>query len=196
MDSNSETKSQTWVIHLPNTKAILIGMVLLCLVGLVVFAALREVDTLLTDKVKVSSYGSEPVRPPLTAAEEQYASALSPIYGDIKISAVGMTFAGLSYKLGELDRDGLKSALKPLIGNFEGVEARLRELTPPASMEKTHWSYVKAVKLYQGAVTEMAKVVNDGREDHLIKAQEQSEMAATILLKVGTDLWPGEYKPN
>jgi hypothetical protein len=192
MAFNTKVLYQPWLMRLPHAKILLTGLVIFGLIGVVIFAAVREI------KVATNNVGTmmEPLRPAFTAAEEAYVSTLWPIHSDVKLSAVSMTFAGLYYKLGEIDRNTLKSKLKPVAENFEKAALRLRQIEPPASMEKIHWNYVRAVKLYQDSVTEMAKVVDDGRDEHLIAAQAQSEQAATILLKVGSELWPGEYKPN
>jgi len=69
-------------------------------------------------------------------------------------------------------------------------------LQPPASMEKFHWDYAEALRLYLACIAEMARVIDDGRDQHLIDAQAQSEKAAAILITLSDELWPGEYKPN
>jgi hypothetical protein len=173
----------------------LVGAVVLGLTGIVVFATLRERNISQTSATSVRS-GLEPMRPPLTAAEEAYAAALWPIHSEVKLSAVNMTFAGLAYKLGELDRSGLRSKLEPLAERFAEAAVRLRQLQPPAPMEKFHLDYAEALRLYRASIAEMARVIDDGRDEHLIDAQVQSEKAAGILIKLSDELWPGEYKPN
>jgi hypothetical protein len=42
----------------------------------------------------------------------------------------------------------------------------------------------------------MIKVAEDGRQEHLVAAQQKSEQASVTLLKLSDVLWPGEYKPN
>jgi hypothetical protein len=42
----------------------------------------------------------------------------------------------------------------------------------------------------------MIKVTGDGRDEHLLTAQQQSQKASTRLLILSDALWPGEYKPN
>ena len=46
------------------------------------------------------------------------------------------------------------------------------------------------------SASEMALVSDDGRDDHLVRAHPLSTEAGVILLKVGNELWPTEYKPN
>jgi hypothetical protein len=194
-DSSTQASSQSRAGLLPSAKALLVGAVVLGLIGMVVFATLRERSISQTSGTGAGS-GLEPMRPPLTAAEEAYASALWPIHSEVKLSAVNMTFAGLAYKLGELDRSGLRSKLEPLAERFADAAVQLRQLQPPASMEKLHEEYAEALKLYQASIAEMARVIEDGRDAHLIDAQAQSEKAAAILIKLSDELWPGEYKPN
>jgi len=198
MDSNTNVSNQPHGMHLPRVKTLLIGAVLLGLIGVVIFAVLREKSISSTSGTSSAGtgYSLEPMRPPLTAAEEAYASALWPIHSEVKLSAVNMTFAGLYYKLGELDLNGLKSKLKPIAEHFEGAASRFRRLQPPASMKEAHQDYAEALRLYQESIAEMVKVVDDGRDEHLIAAQAQSQRAATILIKLSDELWPGEYKPN
>jgi hypothetical protein len=179
----------------PSAKALIGGMVLLGLTGIVLFATLHEKRRLPMQDAGASDVVAS-VPPPLTAAEEAYAAALWPIHSDVKVSAVRMTFAGLSYKLGELDRGGLQARLAGLGERFAAAAVQLRQLQPPESMQTVHGEYLEALRLYQEAVADMVKATDDGRDEHLLDAQVQSEKAAIILLKLSDALWPGEYKPN
>jgi hypothetical protein len=194
---NAKTKASRQARGLPvlRVKALIVGLVVLGLTGIVLFATLHEQHSLSTQDAGVSDFRAS-VPPPLTVAEEAYAAALWPIHSDIKVSAVQMTFAGLSYKLGELDRGGLHARLDGLAERFAAATGQLRQRQPPASMQTLHGEYMEALRLYQEAAAEMVRVVDDGRDAHLLDAQVQSEKAATILLKLSDALWPGEYKPN
>ncbi|MFO1351340.1 MAG: hypothetical protein U1F68_11975 [Gammaproteobacteria bacterium] len=136
------------------------------------------------------------VRPALSAAEEQYAAALWSIHSDVKLSAINMTFAGISYKTKEIDGPTLKNKLKPLADNFTAAAARFAALQPPPALASAHQDYAQALTLYQAAIAEMAKTADDGRDEHLLAAHEQSRNAALLLIKLSDALWPGEYKPN
>jgi len=194
---NSQTKASRQARRLPvlRVKALIVGLVVLGLTGTVLFATLHEQRSLPPQDAGASDVLAS-VPPPLTVAEEAYAAALWPIHSDIKVSAVQMTFAGLSYTLGELDRSGLHARLAGLGERFAAATGQLRQLQPPASMQTLHGEYMEALRLYQEAVAEMVRVVDDGRDAHLLDAQAQSEKAATILMKLSDALWPGEYKPN
>jgi hypothetical protein len=135
-------------------------------------------------------------RPALTAEEETYAAALWPIHSEVKLAAVNMSFAGIAYKTGGLDSAGLKTRLEPLQAKFAAAAEQFRQLPAPASRSKEHGVYAEALQLYQQAITEMIKVTGDGRDEHLLTAQQQSQQASTRLLILSDALWPGEYKPN
>jgi hypothetical protein len=132
----------------------------------------------------------------LTPEEEAYASALWPIHSEVKMAAVRMTFAGLNYKTEGEDAAKLKSAVQPLVKVFAEAGERAARMTPPASLRDAHASYLGALANYSAASREMLKVVDDGRDAHLIAAHQRSQQASHELLKLSDVLWPGEYKPN
>ena len=107
-----------------------------------------------------------------------------------------MTLGGLSYKLGELDRAGLKARIEGSTDTYRRAGLRIAVLTPPASLARAHEMYSDAVRLYQQSAAEMLRVVGDGRDEHLVAAHPLSMEASEKLLKVGDILWPSEYKPN
>ena len=132
----------------------------------------------------------------MTAAEEAYAHALWPVHAQVKQDAVKMTFAGLAYKMGDIKRAAVKDRVALLTPKFDAALAEINKLKPPASMRELHTEYVEAIKLYRDASVVMVKVAADGRDEHLMEAQDRSDKASGLTLKVGDTLWPGEYKPN
>ena len=114
----------------------------------------------------------------------------------MRTAAVRMTFAGLTYKMGDGDRASVKTKVAPLTELFAQAESDLRALETPASMQALRQRYGAALQLYGRASQEMIKVAQDGNDAHLLQAQEMSERASGILLEVGEQLWPGEIKPN
>jgi hypothetical protein len=195
MHAKTTVDRQTRKRSVLHAKAVVVGVVVLGLIGIVLVAILRETSRAPRHDTG-ADVGLASIPPPLTAAEEAYVAALWPIHSDVKLSAVHMTFAGLSYKLGELDRGGLQARLMPLVERFAEAAFQLRQVLPPASMETFHGAYVEALQLYQKAIAEMSRVVDDSRDEHLLAAQAHSEKAAAILFKLSDALWPGEYKPN
>ena len=179
----------------PRVKILLLCLVVVGLLGIVLFAASREVSTS-PASARTARPVLTPPRPPLTAAEEEYALALWPIHNDVKASALKMTLGGLSYKIGELDRAGLKLRIDQSTETYRSAARRIAALTPPASLTRAHTMYGDAVRRYQQSAAEMLRVTDDGRVEHLVAAQPLSMEASETLLKVGDILWPSEYKPN
>ncbi len=140
--------------------------------------------------------GLSPERRAYSAEEEAYSVALWRIHDKVKTSAVQLSFAGLSYKLKEIDREGIKFKIAPQLEIYRKARADIAELIVPASMTELHGIYAQAVQLYEQASAEMIKVADDGDEQHLLDAHKDTNKAATLLLKVGGELWPGEFKPN
>jgi hypothetical protein len=181
--------------RLPSAKVLLFGLVFVGLLGILAIAAIREVSAPPAN-AKVAGPVLAPPRPPLTRAEEEYALALWPIHNEVKSSALKMTLGGLAYKLGEIDRAGLKAKIDGSAATYRKAALEIATLTPPESLAKAHAMYTDAVRLYQRSAAEMAQVIADGREEHLAAAQPLSMEASETLLKVGDILWPSEYKPN
>jgi hypothetical protein len=184
-------------MRLLTPKKLLLGAVFFGLVVLMVVAVLREVAAPEQETVATNAaFGGLSDRPPMTATEEAYAHALWPIHARVKQSAVKMTFAGLAYKLGDIRREDLKARIAPLMIDFEQTLIEAQQLQPPESADELHRQYLEAIALYRDASRILARGdVSQGDAD-LIRAQEMSNRAATLTLKVGDTLWPGEYKPN
>jgi len=173
-----------------------IGALVVGLIALVAVAAVRETAKPKHQDVATSSVFGDSQRPAMTAAEEAYAHALWPVHAQVKQDAVKMTFAGLAYKMGDIKRAAVKDRVAPLTPKFDSALAVMKKLQPPASMRDLHSNYVDAIKLYRDASVIMIRLAADGRDEHLMAAQERSEKASGLTLKVGDTLWPGEYKPN
>ena len=173
-----------------------VGVVVVGLIALVAVAAFRETAKPKHVEVATNSALGHSERPAMTAAEEAYAHALWPVHAQVKQDAVKMTFAGLAYKMGDIKRAAVKERVALLTPKFESALTEINKLRPPASMRDLHTEYIEAIKLYRDASIIMVRVAADGREAHLMEAQERSEKASGPTLKVGATLWPGEYKPN
>jgi hypothetical protein len=182
-------------IRLSALKGFGVGALVAGLIALAAAAALRETATPKQQVATGASYGQSE-RPALTAAEEAYAHALWPIHAQVKQNAVKMIFAGLAYKMGEIKRAGVRDRVAPLTPTFDAALAQARKLQPPTSMQELHQEYIDAIKLYRNSSVVMIKVAADGRDEHLIQAQEMSDKASGVTLRIGDTLWPGEYKPN
>jgi hypothetical protein len=182
-------------------KQIALGSLLVCLGAVAALAVVREGHRATSSAVSTQAaaggaFTGHQERPALSAAEEAYAAALWPVHERIKTTAVQMTFAGLSYKLGDIDRMAIKERVAPLTKIFRDARSQAAQLKAPASLEKQHELYLGALKLYEDASLEMVKIARDGKDEHLVKAQKMSYTASEDSLRVGDTLWPGEYKPN
>jgi len=178
-------------------RVIALGAVLLGLVAVTLAAVVREAWLPgRATSLAVPPNPFAPPRPALTPAEEAYSQALWKIHGDVKLSAVQMTFAGLAYKTGDIDRATLKARVDASRDAYARAETRVRGLRPPASLRSVHADYLDAIRLYRQSAAEMARVYDDGRDQHLLAAFPLSETASRKLLEVGDTLWPGEYVPN
>jgi hypothetical protein len=173
-----------------------VGALVVGLIALATVAAVRETAKPTQQEVATSSAFGHSERAAMTSAEEAYAHSLWPVHAQVKQDAVKMTFAGLAYKMGDIKRAAVKDRVAPLTPKFDSALAEISKLQPPASMRVLHGEYVEAIKLYRDASVTMIKVAADGRDEHLIEAQERSEKASGMTLKVGETLWPGEFKPN
>jgi len=181
-------------------KQLAIGGLLLCLGAVAAFAVVHEVRKSAPSPAAATAaggaYGGHQERPALSAAEESYAADLWSIHSLVKTTAVQMTFAGLSYKMGDIDRKAVKERVTPLIKVFRDARLQAAQLKAPPSMEAEQKKYLDALKMYEDASVEMVKVAQDGKDDHLVAAQKLSYAASEDLLRVGDALWPGEFKPN
>src|SRR6266852_5262530 len=129
--------------RLPPVKILLFSLVLVGLLGILALAAIREVSTSPAN-ARTARPALAPPRPPLTPAEEEYALALWPIHNEVKASALRMTLGGLSYKLGELDRAGLKARIEGPTKTYRRAGLPIAALTPPASLAPAHEMYSDA----------------------------------------------------
>ncbi len=180
-----------------SAKTLGLGLLLALLGAFVIYAGVREArKTAPATAPQAAAHAFAEQRPAHSATEERFAQALWNIHAEVRTAAVRMTFAGLTYKMGDADRASIGTKVAPLSQTFTQAHSQLLALEAPASMQETRRRYADAVQLYAAASQEMVKVAQDGKDVHLLKAHEMSEQASGILLEVGEQLWPGEIKPN
>jgi hypothetical protein len=182
-------------IRLPQAGALLLAGVIAVLLAVAGYAVQREFALRSTDDVALPMTSPAPVRA-LSAEEEAYAAALWSIHREVKLAALGMTFAGLEYKTDSQDRTSLQAKVEPLTQVFRTAIADARALEVPVSVRDVHARYLGALASYKAASEEMVKTARVGRDEHLIEAQGMSFRASEDTLRVGDVLWPGEYKPH
>jgi len=132
----------------------------------------------------------------LTPEEETYAAALWEIQRQVTVSAVAMSYAGISYEIDNHDVHVLEQKVEPVAKFFAEAEPRVRGLTVPPSLSKVHDEYLEAVVLFRKASDEMLAFTKDGERQHLVDAQGMGVTASEDLLRAGDVLWPGQYKPH
>jgi hypothetical protein len=182
-------------IRLPHLGTLLLAGVIVILMAVVAYALQHEFARQPAGNIAGPVASAVPARA-LGAEEEVYAAALWTIHRDVKLAALGMTFAGIAYKTDSPDRVRLETEVEPLTQRFKAAIANARALEVPASLREVHERYLAALAAYQTASEEMVKTARDGRDEHLIKAQGMSFRASEDTLRVGDVLWPGEYKPH
>ncbi len=180
----------------PHFRAVVLSVTIAALFAMMGVAMQRELAPRVATS-PVAVVNTEPQQKPLSAEEEAYAAALWPIHSEVvEVSAVDMSFAGIAYVTEHHDADRLAAKVMALRDRFRTAADNARSIPVPAAMGQVHDQYLEALALYETASTEMIKVAEDGKVEHLIEAQTMSQRAAEDLLKVGDVLWPGEYKPN
>jgi hypothetical protein len=135
-------------------------------------------------------------RPPMTAPEEAFATALWAVHAQVRQDAVRMTYAGLAYKMGDIDAPKLKARVAPLAKRFEDSVAQVRQLVPPAELAPVRERYQAAVQRYAQAARTMLRAEGAHTNEQLLAAQQLSQQSSEDLLRVSDVLWPGEHKPN
>lgn len=132
----------------------------------------------------------------LSAADEAYAASLWTIHSQAKQDAVRMTSAGLSYQMKDIDTAELRTRVASLVTGFAQAQQRMGELVPPSGLQPVHQRYLDALGRYEQAAQLMLRFTSDSNNEHLLKAQELSQLSSEDLLRVSDVLWPGEHKPN
>jgi hypothetical protein len=203
----SETVSSSRLLPSFSLKQIALAIVVVALSAFVFYAALRETKK----QPPPAPAAATPTAAPMFTAglgmdrtslgalspeEEAYAVALWPIHSEVKLAAMRMTLAGITYKIDRQEPAQLKVALQPLATTFESAKQHARQLHAPQSLKDAHASYLEAIELYDQAAREMMKVTTNRSDQHLFVAHERSELASHKLLQLSDVLWPGEYKPN
>lgn len=133
---------------------------------------------------------------PLDPAERAYATALWAVHARVKLAAVRMTFAGITYKTTGSDAGQLTRAVLPLQSELEAAAVALVALPAPPSLDRVQAHYRNAVARYLAASETMVEGARVGDDTMLLEAQEASMAASEDLLRVGEVLWPGEHTPH
>jgi hypothetical protein len=186
-------------IGMPGARSLLLAGVVVALAATIGAAWLHEVRPRSVVKPAaqtVSMQAEQPQPRALTADEERFATALWAVHREATRSAVAMSFAGIAYHTEDREARNLARRIEPLARFFQDAEMRVRTISPPASLSKTHEKYVDAMALYANAAAEMLKFTEDGDAKRLDVAHRLDVRASEDMLRVGEVLWPGQYKPH
>jgi hypothetical protein len=178
-------------------KGTVLAVTILALVGMVVFAVIREALT--TGHAPTSARSRPAALPPppaFTRAEEAYIQALWPIHGEVERSTVRLSLGKIFYKLNELGPAALKGRVDTALATYRRAEARLNALQPPPSLERAHNDYLAAVRLFQQSAVEVLKMFDDGNDEHLLAAYPLSHEGSDKIRAVGAQFWRDEFPPN
>ncbi len=168
----------------------------IALVGSLVFAVVREVNTGRLTTSAPSQPAPRPSRPALTRAEEAYVQALWPIHGAVERSAVRVSLGQIFYKINDIGKAELKTRVAGALTTYRQAETRIRALQPPSSLEVAHNDYLVAVGLFQKSALEVLKMFDDGNDDHLLAAYPLSLEGSNKIRAIGAQLWRDEFPPN
>ena len=100
-------------IRLPHVGTLLLAGVIVILMAVVAYALQHEFARQPAGNIAAPAASAVPARA-LSAEEEAYAAALWPIHREVKLAALGMTFAGIAYKTDSQDRARLEAKVEPL----------------------------------------------------------------------------------
>lgn len=187
----------SWLLGRFDRRTVLLGAVVIALIVVALLGMQRELRSApgtAANALPMTERGVD--HAPLSAADESYAAALWAIHAQVKQDAVRMTFAGLSYQMKDIKAADLRERVQPLTANFQAAQQRIAGLQPSSTVKDAHDRYLSAVKRYEDASKLMTQFAADSNNEHLVKAQEISQLASEDLLRVSDVLWPGEHKPN
>ncbi len=177
-------------------KILILAVACLCLAGVVLVALRREATS--TGRPITTNRILQPTRPALTMAEEEYIKALWPVHGDVERSTVKMSLGEIFYLTHDPDmtREKFKKRVDAALATYQRAEQQLRDLQPPASMQKKHDGYLAAVLLLKESTLERLKLFKDGKVEHLHAAYPPLKQASDKIRVLGMGFWPDEFVPN
>jgi hypothetical protein len=181
---------------MPGMRSLLLAGVIAALAATIGAAWLHEVRPRSVVKPAAQTVSEQPQPRALTADEERFATALWAVHREATRSAVAMSFAGIAYHTEDRDARALAQRIEPLARFFHNAELRVRTMSSPPSLSRTHEKYIDAMALYADAAAEMLKFTEDGDAQRLDAAHRLDVSASEDMLRVGEVLWPGQYKPH
>lgn len=143
-----------------------------------------------------SATSAKAARPALTDEEERYIRALWPIHGDVERHAMRLSLGQIFYKTNDLGAPELKARVEQALSVYKNATTRIQGLQAPASLRAQHDDYLGAVRLFEESASEIMKMFDDGRDEHLLAAYPNGQAAADKIREIGGKFWPNEFPPH
>jgi hypothetical protein len=175
---------------------LMIALAAFAIGALIVFVAATERGASRDAIATAAAPQTRSSRPALTADEERYIRALWPIHGDVERTTMRMSLGQIFYAGKDLSASELKARVQQALATYQGAQARMQALQPPASLRAQHDDYLAAVRLFEESANEAMKMFDDGREDHLLAAHPKGQAGADKIREIGGKFWPNEFAPH
>jgi len=178
-------------------KGTALAATVVALLGIVAFAATREVTTTgRTSSPALLRPAATPPKPAFTGAEEAYMQALWPIHGEVERATVRVSLGKIFYKINDLGKTDLKVRVDNALTTYRRAETRISALQPPPSLAHAHDDYLAAVRLFEQSAVEVLKMFDDGNDEHLLAAYPMSQEGSDKIREIGAKFWEDEFPPN
>ena len=178
-------------------KGTALAATVVALLGIVAFAATREVTTTgRTPSPALLHPAATPPKPAFTRTEEAYIQALWPIHGEVERATVRVSLGKIFYKINDLGKTDLKARVDNALTTYRRAETRISALQPPASLAHAHDDYLAAVRLFEQSAVEVLKMFDDGNDEHLLAAYPMSQEGSDKIREIGAKFWEDEFPPN
>jgi hypothetical protein len=178
-------------------KGSVLAVAVLAVLGVLAFAATRELTTMDRAPTPVLSRPAPtPQMPAFTRAEEAYIQALWPIHGEVERSTVRMSIGKIFYKTSDIGKAELKARVDDALATYRRAETRIGALRAPPSLERAHNDYLAAIGLFQKSALEVLKMFDDGNDNHLLAAYPLSQDGSNKIRAIGAQFWRDEFPAN
>jgi hypothetical protein len=178
-------------------KGSVLAVAALALLGVLAFAATRELTTIgRAPTPALSRPALPPQMPAFTRAEEAYIQALWPIHGEVERSTVRMSLGKIFYKTNDIGKAELKTRVDDALATYRRAETRISALRAPLSLERAHNDYLAAIGLFQKSALEVLKMFDDGNDNHLLAAYPLSQDGSNKIRAIGAQFWRDEFPAN
>jgi hypothetical protein len=121
---------------------------------------------------------------------QRYLAELWPIHVRLERSVDQMGLLAAVYGSQEIDRTELKRRLGDALTSYRRAEEQIGTFRPPADLQSAQDRYVGAVRLFEQSAMELLQMVDDGDEDHFLRAMPLTLEGASRLRVLADRFWP------